>query len=188
MDDVDAILGIHNLPEYDAGDICIKDGGMMFAGEGFEIKVIGKAGHGAMPEGSVDALLIGSKIAENIAKAFRGKAEVNFDMHVPAVINSLKVGIYVRESAKKVVANGRVLEAKSLKSSNDFSYFLDKAPGYYVFIGSGVKDISKRKPIHSERFLLDEEFITTAAALYAQFAKDYLINKTRDSNSQYLML
>ncbi|MDD7347197.1 MAG: M20 family metallopeptidase [Clostridiales bacterium] len=63
--DVSAVVGYHVMPFLETGTVGLRDGGLMFAGEGFKIFVKGKAGHGAQPKGSIDALLAASAIVLN---------------------------------------------------------------------------------------------------------------------------
>ena len=63
--DVNAVVGYHVMPFLETGTVGLRDGGLMFAGESFKICVKGKSGHGAQPQGSIDALLAASAIVLN---------------------------------------------------------------------------------------------------------------------------
>ena len=59
---VDAIYGAH-LWSYDAlGRVGARKGPMMAASDKFEINVVGKGGHGARPESTIDPVVIGAQI------------------------------------------------------------------------------------------------------------------------------
>ena len=60
---VDEVYGLHNSPFDDPGQIGIKPGAAMAGANFFDIKIIGKGGHAARPEGSVDALVVASGLA-----------------------------------------------------------------------------------------------------------------------------
>jgi amidohydrolase len=58
----DSVFGLHNWPGLPAGTFAINHGPMMAALDTFEITVIGKGAHAAMPELGVDPLVIASQI------------------------------------------------------------------------------------------------------------------------------
>ncbi len=67
--DVDAIIGLHIGGIFDKvgpGKIGVGDGPMMACIDKFQMKVIGKGGHGAMPNTGVDPIAISASIIENI--------------------------------------------------------------------------------------------------------------------------
>jgi amidohydrolase len=59
---VDAAIGAHVWPTTESGKIAIKYGPMMAAPDKFIIKIIGKGGHGAMPQNCIDPIAIGWQI------------------------------------------------------------------------------------------------------------------------------
>lgn len=52
----------------------------------------------------------------------------------------------------------------------DFSYYLEKIKGAYAFLGSGNLEKGTNQPLHSSRFVLDEEVLYMGPALYAYIA------------------
>lgn len=66
IDDVDTVCGMHIFPMIPAGKISV-DPGPRYTSMGFmRIKVIGKAGHGAMPQYSVDPIYVASKVVDGL--------------------------------------------------------------------------------------------------------------------------
>jgi len=59
---VDYSLGCHVWPALPEGYIGVKEGPMMAATDRFDLKIIGKGGHGAMPHLCVDALEVGAQV------------------------------------------------------------------------------------------------------------------------------
>lgn len=66
LDDVDTTFAIHVLPDIEGGKISIDPGPRMAGTDMFNIKVKGKAGHGAMPHQCVDAIVVASAIVMNL--------------------------------------------------------------------------------------------------------------------------
>ncbi|WKZ15680.1 MAG: M20 family metallopeptidase [Candidatus Jettenia caeni] len=52
----------------------------------------------------------------------------------------------------------------------DFSYYLEKIGGAYVFLGSGNLERGTNLPLHSSRFLLDEDVLYMGPALFTYIA------------------
>lgn len=59
---VDAIFGIHVLPELPAGSVAVRYGKSYASSDVFEIKVIGKSTHGAQPENGKNPITCASEI------------------------------------------------------------------------------------------------------------------------------
>jgi len=68
-----------------------------------------------------------------------------------------------------------------LTCSEDFSKFAEKIPGFFGFLGCRNESIGAIYPNHSDKFKVDEEGLHRGAALYAQFAVDYLNEKAGDN-------
>jgi len=61
---VESVFGMHNIPGMPTGSFAIKPGPMMAAFDIFRIRVIGRGGHAAMPQFTIDPIIIGTKIVE----------------------------------------------------------------------------------------------------------------------------
>lgn len=63
---VDAAFGAHLWGYLKEGEVHLKDGPMMAASDTFNIKVIGKGGHGALPHESIDPIVITCQIVNTL--------------------------------------------------------------------------------------------------------------------------
>jgi hippurate hydrolase len=61
---VESVFGMHNIPGMAVGTFAIKSGPMMAAFDMFKLKIIGRGGHAAMPQFTIDPIVIGTKIVE----------------------------------------------------------------------------------------------------------------------------
>ena len=59
---IDEVYALHNWPELPLGQIGLNNGPMMAAVDEFDIKVKGKGGHAAMPQQTIDPIVISSQI------------------------------------------------------------------------------------------------------------------------------
>ena len=63
---VDEIYGMHNMPNLDTGILAVQEGPRLAAADNFEVEIIGKGAHGAMPSNSVDPIVCGAAIVQNL--------------------------------------------------------------------------------------------------------------------------
>lgn len=65
---VDYTIGCHIWPEIPEGTIGVRAGPFMAAMDRFDIKIIGKGGHGAMPHACVDTLEVGTQVVNALQR------------------------------------------------------------------------------------------------------------------------
>ena len=113
------------------------------------------------------------RITKATAETFSAQGQVRWDMYVPAVQNDSKLGSCLRKIAEQLVGKDNLEELRPLTSSEDFAYFAQQVPGYFVILGCGNEG-SENPPVHSGLFNPNEECLPIGAAAYAQFAIDLL--------------
>lgn len=59
---VDAVYGLHNWPYLEAGKVATRSGPLMASADEFKIIIKGKGGHAAMPQKTVDPVVVASHI------------------------------------------------------------------------------------------------------------------------------
>ena len=65
---VDYAIGCHVWPDIPEGTIGVRPGPLMAAMDRFDLKIIGKGGHGAMPHQCVDALEVGCQVVNALQR------------------------------------------------------------------------------------------------------------------------
>lgn len=58
----DAVYGMHNWPDIPVGEIAVNTGAFMPSSDNVTIRIIGKGGHGAVPQKTVDPIAVGAAI------------------------------------------------------------------------------------------------------------------------------
>jgi amidohydrolase len=58
---VDAAFALHLIASIPVGMICLRPGPLMAAMDSFTVRIVGKGGHAAMPEGGIDAILMSAQ-------------------------------------------------------------------------------------------------------------------------------
>ncbi len=64
--DVDAIIGLHLWNNLPLGTIGVRSGALMAAVELFNCTILGRGGHGAMPQQTIDSLLVAAQIVTTL--------------------------------------------------------------------------------------------------------------------------
>lgn len=110
------------------------------------------------------------KIVDSICSAFNASCEVEFMKDVyPITVNDPNVTEKVIQILKKIEGT-KTIETEPILGAEDFSRFLQKAPGTYFFLGTRNEEKGYIYPNHSSRFMIDESVLklgTTALTLLA---------------------
>jgi len=236
LENVDEIYGIHLWNYQPYGEIGVKSGPIMAAADIFDITIKGIGGHGAMPQGTVDAIVVASnfimslqtivsrntdplestvitvgkingghgfnviadevklrgtvramteenrqmvktrmqEIIDGIAKASGAKIVMDYQEGYPPTINDTDASHKVVQAANKIVSKGTI-EPYLTMGAEDFSYYLQKIPGCFFFIGSAP---SNKKPMsvphHCSHFDIDERALLVGTSMFVQLIKDQL--------------
>jgi amidohydrolase len=64
--DVDAMIGLHLWNNLPVGTVGVKSGPLMAAVENFQCTIQGQGGHGAIPQQTVDAIVVGAQVVTNL--------------------------------------------------------------------------------------------------------------------------
>ena len=72
---IEEVYGMHNMPGIPEGNFAIRPGPLMAAADQFEIDIVGKGGHAAMPHKAIDTTLV----AAHIMTALQSIASRNLD-------------------------------------------------------------------------------------------------------------
>ncbi|MBA3855578.1 MAG: amidohydrolase [Cyanobacteria bacterium PR.3.49] len=66
LNGVSAVIGLHMDAAIEAGKVAIMPGPVMAAADGFTIKIKGVGGHGAYPETTIDAVVLGAQVVQAV--------------------------------------------------------------------------------------------------------------------------
>jgi len=111
--------------------------------------------------------------AQGIAAAFGARAEVRYNRLSAPLINDERLAGLMRDAAAEVVGAANVQHGVRTMGGEDMSYFLDRVPGCFAFVGSAPKN-GTASPHHSPTFDIDEESLVIGAELLSTTALRYL--------------
>lgn len=116
------------------------------------------------------------EISTNIAKAFRCEAELEYKRYYPVVNNDSDFTNYVRDIAKDILGDEKVIEIKNpTMGGEDFAFFEQNTKGTFLSLNNlkAHKD-GKVYPHHNSKFDVDERTFHIGSALMAEVAYRYL--------------
>jgi amidohydrolase len=236
LEGVDEIYGIHVWNYQPVGEVGTKEGPILAAADLFDIIIKGVGGHGATPQGTVDAVIVAAhliqalqtivsrntnplestvitigeingghnfniiadkvrlagttraytkenrsmiqrrmqEIIDGIAKSFGAEITFNYTDGYPPTINHAGPVKKVLQAAGKVVGPGAGEPYLSM-GGEDFSYYLQKVPGCFFFVGSapdGQRQFST--PHHCSHFNMDESALSVGTSVYLHLVEDIL--------------
>jgi amidohydrolase len=236
LDGVDEIYGIHVWNYQPVGEVGITDGPVLAAADLFEIDIKGIGGHGAAPQGTVDAVVVLShlvqalqtivsrntnplestvvtigtingghnfniiadevtlsgtarayteenrnliktrmaEIIDGVAKTFGAEISFDYEDGYPPTINHTDPVNKVLKAAQRVVGEKAGMPYLSM-GGEDFSYYLQKIPGCFFFVGSAPNDQKLfETPHHCSHFTMDERALLVGPSIYLNLVDDLL--------------
>lgn len=113
-------------------------------------------------------------IVKNVCDTYGAKYQVNYHQGVPSVQNDLALTQIIQSAAEEAWGGDRVeiLPEPSL-GGEDFSMYLEKAPGSMFRLGVGFTDREVNHPLHHPKFEVDESAIITGVVTFAYTAYKY---------------
>ena len=115
------------------------------------------------------------RIAENTAKAFGATATVEYDYYANSLYNDdEELNKIAHVAAVKLYGEACLKELPQMMGSEDFAFFADKIPAVFGFLGTRNEELGMTVGNHNDRYTVHEPVLQRGAALYAQFAADYL--------------
>jgi amidohydrolase len=118
-------------------------------------------------------------IAESIADANQARAEVRIDKAVPVTVNDPALTEKMLPTLKRIGGDGGSRPQQRVMVAEDFSYFQEKVPGLFYFVGVTPKDqdMAAAAPNHSPRFHIDETALLQGARSMAALTVDFLTGR-----------
>jgi len=113
-------------------------------------------------------------IVEHTALSMGASAEVFFDNAYPVTHNDEPLTARMLPTLERVAGAHNVLLGQKITGYEDFSYYQQRIPGLFYFVGITPAGSGKAAPNHSPRFFVDESALRLGVHSLAQLALDYL--------------
>src|ERR1035437_1300823 len=163
---INEVYGMHNYPGMPLGQFGLRAGPLMAAADHLSIDIEGVGGHAARPQFSVDTVLVGAQIINNIQSVVSRNVDPleaavvsiclfqtgNTDNVIPqtaklrGTARSLTPAVQdlLEKRLREVVEGTAKLHAAKVNTSlapvmgaEDFSFTLNARPGAFIFVGNG---------------------------------------------------
>lgn len=108
-------------------------------------------------------------IAEGVARAFGGSAEVSAEPGYPVLVNEDGATQRGLRAARRLVGLEQIEIIEPIGGGEDFAYYGQHVPAVFMFVGARNESKQCVYPHHHPRFNIDEDALPLGAALYAQY-------------------
>ena len=112
-----------------------------------------------------------------IAAAFGAKATIEISKGYPITYNNINLTANMLPSLQKAAGKENVHLIDAITGSEDFSYFQQKVPGFYFFLGGGVAKNVKLEDApahHTPDFYIDESGFQLGIKAFVNLTLDYM--------------
>jgi amidohydrolase len=115
-----------------------------------------------------------TEMAGDIAKAYGGTATIDWQNNTIVTYNDPALTARAINTLKKVAGDDNVLGMKAVTGGEDFSYFQEKIPGVYFFLGGMTPGNKEPYPHHTPDFKIDDAGMILGVKSLTQLALDFL--------------
>lgn len=113
-------------------------------------------------------------IVKGITQSFGGSYTLTFTERIPAVDNHPELAKILLPSIISLLGKEKVKDIKPQLVAEDFSYFSQKIPGFYFFLGVKNPQLADSPPLHSPYFNPDERSIPLGIKIMTRLLLDCL--------------
>ena len=118
------------------------------------------------------------EIIKGTEKMFNAKITLKYKDGYPPVINDEKITKNLSVAASNVVGKNNVIKPYLSMGGEDFSYFSNKIPGCFFFLGSNPKNKKLLStPHHCSHFDIDENSMLIGSSIFIELIRNQLCNK-----------
>ena len=115
------------------------------------------------------------RTATKIAESSGAKADVDVQIMYPATINDPLITESSVPSLVRTVGKDKVSVTQPVTMAEDFSFYQQKIPAFFFFLGARPAVKLERQPVHhTADFLLDENSLITGVRALTNLTLDYL--------------
>ena len=115
--------------------------------------------------------------AENVAASAGATAEVEIKNYAPVTYNNPELLDSMRPTLLRVAGKDKLKVAKPVTPAEDFSYFSQRIPGLFLFLGINKEGVAPNQaaPNHSPFFYVNEDALLTGVRTMSALTVDYLL-------------
>ncbi len=117
--------------------------------------------------------------ATKIAESAGATAEVDISIDYPATYNDVRLTNMMAPSLQRVVGLSQAKVVQATTMAEDFSFFQQKVPGLFFFVGAYPADmkLTKQPTHHTADFMIDERCLVIGMRSLLALTTDYMYMK-----------
>ena len=115
-----------------------------------------------------------TEMAADIAKAYGGSASIEWQNNTIVTYNNPELTMQMLPSLEMIAGKENVNTMKASTGGEDFSYFQEKVPGFYFFLGGMTPGNTTPYPHHTADFKIDDAGMLLGIKALSQLPIDYL--------------
>ena len=115
-------------------------------------------------------------IIKGLEKSFGANIKLNYEDGYPPVINDIKTTSFLEKAAHNIVGKRNVIKPYLSMGGEDFSYFSNKVPGCFFFLGSApINEKLMQSPHHCSHFNIDESVMLIGSSVFINLIENRLM-------------
>ncbi|KRF32041.1 M20 family metallopeptidase [Paenibacillus sp. Soil787] len=114
------------------------------------------------------------RIVHATCEMYQASYKINYKLGYPTVVNDGKEAERFFKVSTELFGAEAVHESPLIMAGEDFSYYLNRRPGCFMFVGAGNVEAGIIHPHHHPKFDIDEKSMLNAANLLLGMALDYM--------------
>ncbi|NPV84879.1 MAG: amidohydrolase [Anaerolineae bacterium] len=114
------------------------------------------------------------EVVRGVAGAMGCGCEIQVRSLAPALVNAPAVTEKVTGIARQLFTDGKIDSSFRTMGAEDMSFFLERVPGCFVFVGSASEEKGLHHPHHHPRFDFDEQALVVGTAVLTASALELL--------------
>ncbi|MBE7104930.1 amidohydrolase [Bacillus cereus] len=114
------------------------------------------------------------RIVKHITESYGAKYTFSYEYGYRPVVNDYEVTELIERTALQLYGRERVVRLQPTMAGEDFSAFLQKAPGTFFFIGAGNEEKGIVYPHHHPRFTIDEDALPIGMEVFVSSIMNFI--------------
>ncbi|WP_442844879.1 amidohydrolase [Leeuwenhoekiella sp. H156] len=115
-----------------------------------------------------------TEMTEGLAKTYGGSATIEFQNNTAITYNDEELTAQMLPTLQNVAGAENVNLVKATTGGEDFSFFQEKVPGFYFFLGGMTPGNTTPYPHHTPDFMIDDDGLLLGVKTMSQLTLDYL--------------
>ncbi len=114
------------------------------------------------------------EMVPTIAKAYGGEATIEIVDATAITYNDPALVVQMLPTMERVAGKENVQTQKAITGAEDFSYFEEKVPGFFFFLGGMTPGNTESFPHHTPDFMIDDSGLLLGVKTLTEMSLDYL--------------